>query len=342
MQRRQFLFKASALTLGGISTNAVLTPVTIAHDLAPSSATGSPIRIVMGGYGPPTTSFSQALKKTGDRLESRFPAEVEVKYVYNVLEVGYTTGDLRWLVGDGVFALGYLTMTGDVPELELAALPFLFPDTDTARAAMDGAFGQKIAAGIEAGSNYRVLGFFENEFRHISNSVRPVTVPADLVGLNIRTLGSGSLIRTFELLGATPRPMPLTMALEQIREGTLDGQENPFANAVTYNIYPYQQYHTMTNHTYLSRPIFVHRPSFDTWPSEVQEEMRNVVREAITFQRELRDLEELEAAETIREAGGEIVELSAAQRAEFVSAVAPIYEEARKKFSREQLDIVGL
>jgi tripartite ATP-independent transporter DctP family solute receptor len=318
-----------------------LLPV-IAHDPAPSSATGSPIRIVMGGYGPPETSFSQALKMIGDRLESRFTGEVEVRYVFNILELGYTGADLRWMVGDGVLALAYLTMTGGVPELELATLPFLFPDTRAARAAMDGTLGQKIARGIEANSNYRVLGFFENGFRHVSNNIRPVYTPSDMAGLNIRTLGSDTLVRTFELMGATPRPMSLTSALAQIRDGTLDGQENPFANTVTYKIYPHQKYHTATYHTYLSRPVFVHRPSFDAWPPDVQDEIRAAVQDATALQRNLHDTEELNAAEIIRESGGEIIQLTSEQRAEFVAAVQPIYQEARERFTTEQFELVGL
>jgi len=339
MLRRQFLLRASVLPVSGAAAGYLL-PV-IAHDPAPSSATGSPIRIVMGGYGPPETSFSQALKLIGDRLESRFTGEVEVRYVFNVLELGYTGGDLRWMVGDGVLALAYLTMTGGVPELELATLPFLFPDTRAARAAMDGALGQKIARGIEANSNYRVLGFFENGFRHVSNNVRPVYTPSDMAGLNIRTLGSDSLVRTFELMGAIPRPMSLSNALAQIRDGTLDGQENPFANTVTYKIYPHQKYHTMTNHTYLSRPVFVHRPSFDAWPSDVQDEIWAAVQDATALQRSLHDTEELDAAEIIRESGGEIIQLTPEQRAEFVAAVQRMYQEARERFTAEQFELIG-
>ena len=66
------------------------------------------------------------------------------------------------------------------------------------------------------------------------------------------------------------------------------------------------------------------------------------VRAAVAFQRELKDEEELAAAETIRAAGGEIVELTDAERQLFVDAVAPIYDEAREKFSPEQLALVGL
>jgi TRAP-type C4-dicarboxylate transport system substrate-binding protein len=70
--------------------------------------------------------------------------------------------------------------------------------------------------------------------------------------------------------------------------------------------------------------------------------MRAAVRDAVTYQRGLHDQAEIDSQAIIREAGGEIVELTAAQRAEFVAAVAPIYADAKNEYSRELLDLVGL
>jgi C4-dicarboxylate-binding protein DctP len=148
-------------------------------------------------------------------------------------------------------------------------------------------------------------------------------------------------IRTFELLGATPVDMPLQSAIGALRSGELDGQENPFANTVTYGIYPLQRYHTATYHSYLSRPVFVTRSSYEGWPQELKAEIRAAVREAVALQRRLKDQEEEQAAATIRDAGGEIVELGAAQRDAFVRAVAPIYEEASGLYPAELLALVG-
>ncbi len=332
MLRRRFL-KTSAFAGAGALTGPLGLP------RAGAQQTDEPARIRMAGYGPPTTSFSLGLKQIGDRLEARFGDGVDVEYLYNVLEIGYGGGDLRWLVDAGVLTVGYVTMT-DVPELEMASLPFLFPDTATARAAMDGPLGQSATVRLEAANNYRILGYFENGFRHVSNSVRPVNSLDDLQGLKIRVLGAQA--RTFELLGADPQAISLTAAIQGIQAGELDGQENPFANTVTYNIYPHQRFHTATFHSYLSRPIFVNRDMFDAWPEAVQAEMRAAARDAVAAQRDLHDREEEEAQTIIREAGGEIVELTPGARAEFVAAVAPIYAEARSKYPRELLEMVGL
>ena len=333
MHRRQFL-KTTALAGGSLA-------VLGATGARAQQIQTNPRRIIMGGYGPSTTSFSRGLDRIGELLTHHFGDDVESRYIYNVSDVGYAGApDLHWMVGSGILTLAYATMSTGIPELEIAALPFLFQDTATARAAMDGELGAGAIRRIEAENNYRVLGFFENGFRHVSNDIRPVRTPADLAGLSIRCLGVQN--RAFELLGAEPVNMPLGNAIPLLEDGTIDGQENPFENTVSYGPYRSQRYHTATFHSYLSRPIFVHRQTYDSWNAEWQTTLREAVREAIAYQRDLHDEAEIESQDIIREAGGEIIDLSAAERELFVDAVAPIYSDARTRYSSDLLSLVGL
>ena len=178
-----------------------------------------PIQIRLGGYGPATTSFSLGLKYIGDRLEDRFGDGVDVKYIWNIMDFGYKAEEIFWLVEAGIISLGYQLssyLSDRVLAVRLADLPFLFATRDAARAAVDGPFGAIMAARIELAANFRVLGFFENGFRHISNRLRPIRTPADLVGMDIRVLPSDIQAATFELLGANPMRMDLTEALAMI------------------------------------------------------------------------------------------------------------------------------
>jgi len=345
MSRRTFL-KTSALAGAGALTSGIGGPAAAqSHATAPRSTAARPIRIIMGGYGPATTGFSVALKQIGDRLESKFGDDVEVKYVYNIMDLGYQGQDILWLVENGVLTLGYQSssyMTNRVPELGLADMPFLFSDTPSARAAIDGRFGERMTQAIEANMNYRILGYFENGFRHISNRLRPIRSPADLSGLKIRVLPSEILRWTFELFGADPEILDLSVAIARIKDGTIDAQENPFANTVTYGVHNYHKYHSVTNHLYLSRPIFLHRQSYDAWPAELQNEMRAAIRDAVAIQRDVHIEEEEAAAAEIRAIGGEILELSPAEMEPFRAAVAPIYADAKQRYSRDLLALVGL
>lgn len=302
-----------------------------------------PITIRMGGYGPPTTSFSKSLKLIGDTLEAAFGDRIGVKYVWNIMDFGYRAEEILWLVEAGVLTLGYQSwsyLTDRVGELGFVDLPFLFERRDQARAAIDGALGRFLAAKIEERVNYRILGYFENGFRQISNRLRRVRVPADLKGMRIRVLPSQVQARTFELLGAVPLRWDLTEAIAAIKAGTIDAQENPFANTVTYGVHKFHRFHTVTNHFYISRPIFLHRPSFDAWPEDLRRAMREAVTRAIAYQRELAIAEDRDARAAIAAAGCEITELTADEHAQFRAAVAPLLAEARGTYGSKMFDLV--
>lgn len=294
------------------------------------------IQICMGGYGPPTTTHSRALKMIGDRLAAQFGKDVDIKYVWNVMDFGYKAEEVLWMSERGILTLAYQStsyLTERVPELEFADLPFLFGSLRQARSAMDGKLGAYLSRMIEARvPGYRMLGYFENGYRHVSNRLRPVHTPADMKGLRIRSLPSQMHARTYELLGAIPLIMDLKPAIAMIKAGEIDAQENPLANTVDYGVHQFHRYHTLTGHSYLSRGIYCNRAAFDSWPQALQTAMMQAVREAVLAQRDLAVREEEIARKAIEDAGGEVVELTPEERAAFVRAVKPLHDEARARF----------
>jgi len=304
-----------------------------------------PIQIRMGGYGPATTGFSRALKLIGDRLEAELGDQVQIKYVWNIMDLGYRADDILWLVECGLLTLGYQSssyLTDRVPELSLVDLPFLFRDNDHARGAMDRALGRRLVQAVESKCNFRILGWYENGFRHISNKVRTIRTPADLKDIAIRVLPSQIQARTFELLGAKPMIMDLTDAIRMIKASEIDAQENPLTNTVTYGVHKFHRFHTISNHFYISRPIFLHRPTFDAWPDDLKAAMQKAVNESVAFQRGLHEQEEKDAENAIKAEGCEIVELDRAQQDAFARTVQPIYAEARKQLGSELFDLMGM
>jgi tripartite ATP-independent transporter DctP family solute receptor len=302
-----------------------------------------PIKIRMGGYGPATTGFSKSLKFIGDKLTTQFGDRVAIDYVWNVMDHGYKAEDILTLVESGELTLGYQSssyLTDRVPELGFVDLPFLFANNAQARGAMDGALGDFLVRSIEGRIGYRVLGWFENGFRHISNRLRPIHVPADMKGMKIRVLPSEIQRRTFDLLGAIAMRMDLTEAIAMIKAGTLDAQENPLANTVTYGVHNFHKFHTLTSHFYISRPVFLHRASFEAWPNDLQEAMRRAVKESVTYQRGLAVEEHEESRRIIEAAGCEIVETTAREHDAFVDAVKPLTAEARETYGAGMFKMV--
>jgi len=296
------------------------------------------IPIRMAGYGPPTTGFSKALKFVGDKLIAEFGDGVAVDYVWNIMDHGYKAEDILTLVENGEMTLAYQSssyLTDRVPELGFVDLPFLFANNAQARAAMDGTLGEFLVRKTEERVGYRILGWYENGFRHISNRLRPIHLPADMKGMKIRVLQSEIHRRTFELLGAHAMRMDLTEAIAMIKAGTLDAQENPLANTVTYGVHKFHKFHTLTSHFYISRPIFLHRASFEAWPDDLKRAMQTAITESVTFQRKLAIEENETSRKAIEDAGCEIVELTPKEHGAFVDAVQPLLADARKMYGDE-------
>ena len=208
------------------------------------------------------------------------------------MDLGYRAEDILWLVEHGLLTLGYQSssyLTDRVPELGIVDLPFLF-ETRTARARPWTARSATCSARkIEERVNYRILGWFENGFRHISNRVRDAAdARRPERACSIRVLPSKVQARTFELLGAVPMRMDLTEAIEMITAGTIDAQENPLSNTVTYGVHKFHRFHTLSNHFYISRPIFLHRTRVRCLArATFSAPCSGAVTDAVAFQREL-------------------------------------------------------
>lgn len=292
-----------------------------------------PIRMTFGGYGPPTTHFSRGMKAIGDGLSARLGARVAIDYFWNVMDEGLRPTDIHRLVAQGRLTLGYLStssLADEVPEVGVTDLPFLFASEGEARAAMDGTLGAFLTQRMEAKhSGLRVLGYFENGFRHVSNCLHPIHTPDDMRGLRMRALDSAVQARTLELLGAVPFRMGLQEAFKAMLAGEVDAQENPFANTVTYGVHKLHKFHTATRHFYISRGIFVNRTAFESWPHEVRDAMQEAVRVAVATQRSFAVAEEADSRRIIEANGGEVIDLEPEERAAFVAAVQPVYAEAR-------------
>ena len=212
---------------------------------------------------------------------------------------------------------------------------------------MDGALGRFLAARSKQRANYRILGWFENGFRQISNRLRPCTRRPISKACASACCRARSRRSTFELLGAVPLRMDLTEAIDRIKAGTLDAQENPFANTVTYGVHKFHRFHTVTNHFYISRPIFLHRAAFDAWPADLQRAMREAIDARRRVPARARDRGGRRARAAILAEGCEITELTAAEHAQFRAAVTPLLDEARGTYGQDVRDglaalLVGL
>ena len=115
-----------------------------------------------------------------------------------------------------------------VKELNLFSLPFLMPDSKAMDALTQGAVGKDLFAVLDR-HDVVPLAWGENGAREVSNSKRPIHLPADMKGLKFRVVGSPLFLDTFSALGANPTQMSWADAQPALASGAVDGQENPLA-----------------------------------------------------------------------------------------------------------------
>ena len=107
-------------------------------------------------------------------------------------------------------------------------LPFAFDSYDLAYEVLDGPFYDWVKDELlEQGLVY--IGSWDYGFRCLTNSVREVNTPADVVGLKIRTPGEIQLQSCMEALGANVQSIAFNELYLSLKQGVVDGQENPLS-----------------------------------------------------------------------------------------------------------------
>jgi tripartite ATP-independent transporter DctP family solute receptor len=233
-----------------------------------------------------------------------------------------------------------ITSTGPlgnfVPEVLALDLPFLFRDYDHARTVLDGEIGQELLDAI--GENDLVgLAWTENGFRHVTNSQRPITSPADLGGLKLRTMENAVHMAAFEGMGAAPTPMAFPEVFGALQQGVVDGQENPITVITASRFWEVQGYVTLTGHVYSPAVVLASPALFDGLTEEQQGWFREAARASAAATRAEVDRLEAEGVALMRENGMEVItEIDRAPFQELAAEAAwPVYTD---QFGTELLE----
>jgi tripartite ATP-independent transporter DctP family solute receptor len=193
------------------------------------------------------------------------------------------------------------------PRLNVMDLPFLFRDAAHAHKVMDGPIGQELLKDLER-HGMKGLAFWEIGFRHITNSKRPITSPADLKGIKIRTTPNKAHIEAFKLWGASPTPMAFTELYLALQTGTVDAQENPVNNIFANKMYEVQKHMSMTGHAYTASIMVASLEKFNALPADQQKALMEAAREGAMHQRMLNASQEGNALAKIKAAGVAVIE----------------------------------
>ncbi|WP_458735682.1 TRAP transporter substrate-binding protein [Zobellella taiwanensis] len=204
------------------------------------------------------------------------------------------------------------TLVGIVPEMAIWDTPFLFNNAEEADAVLDGPVGEQVKAKLEE-KGLVGLVYWENGFRNLTNSRRPVTSLEDMDGIRLRVMQNNVFLDSFKALGANAVPMAFSELFTALETRTVDGQENPYNTILSSKFYEVQKYLTVTNHVYSPWIVLVSKKFWD----KLSDDERRVLEQAAAASRdfERRDTRE-EAAwalAELKEKGMEVNELDAAQ-----------------------------
>ncbi len=260
-------------------------------------------------------------------VEKETGGEVEVSLFPNN-QLGTGERDLLEGLQLGVVDV-YVGSTGPMGGFEkkfmLFDFPFLFKDKAQAYEVLDGEIGTYVM-GLLDKIGIKGLAWYENGFRHFTNSKRPVNTPDDVKGLKLRTMENKIHMALWRAMGADPTPMAWGEVFTALQQGTVDGQENPVPIIYVQKIYEVQKHLALTGHVFSPAMIAIAKAKFDALPEGHRAVILKAARESALYQREQITRMEEEQVAKLKELG---MEVTAPNVAPFREATKPVYDQFR-------------
>ena len=309
MHRTVTLF-AAALLAGTVAaaTAEAATQLKLGHVAEPGSLIGA--------------SADEFARRANERFQEQ-GLDYEV-VVFGSSQLGADEEMLQKLkLGTLDFSIPSTVMSSVADEFGLFEMPYLVKDREHMTRIGEQVFWPRIAPAAEA-QGYKVLGLWENGFRHITNNVRPINTPDDLKGVKLRTPKGEWRVKMFQSYGANPTPMAFSEVFTALQTGVIDGQENPLAQIASAKFNEVQDYLSLTGHVYTPAYLLVGRNKFEGLPEEVRTVREETAREnqEFVYQKAAEMDEELLAQ--LKEGGMQVNE---ADKQAFIDASGPIYDQ---------------
>lgn len=300
---------------------------------------GEDIRLLLGHGADPGNPRTAAAEAFGETLAGSQECPIEVQ-IQGSEQLG-SDAEMLQSVRAGtldVTANSQGPLAGTVPQVALIGLPFLFEDTEQAYEVLDGEVGDQLAALAEE-QGFKVLAWWDNGIRHVTNSQRPIETPEDLAGLKIRTPEDPMTVDIFNALDANPTPIAFGELYLALRQGTVDGQENPLTNIASAKLFEVQDHLALTGHKYEATPFVMNLNRWNQLSPECQQVVQDAANEARDQQRELMQEQMGELQSTL----GENMQITEPDKAAFRDATESVYDKWAQEYPElvEQLTGAG-
>jgi tripartite ATP-independent transporter DctP family solute receptor len=230
-------------------------------------------------------------------------------------------------------------LVGIVKELGVFDLPFLFANEREADAVLDGPAGQYFARKLDE-VGLVLLAYWENGFRNVTNSRRPITRWEDFEGVKMRVMQNNIFLDSFRTLGANAVPMAFGEVFTALETRTIDGQENPFVTIQTSKFNEVQRFLSVTRHAYTPFLVLYSKRLWEQLSPQEQTVLREAAMDARLVQRQAnRDLN-ARALAALRATGMQINELSPTEVTRMFERVKPVYDKNAPTIGAEAINVV--
>jgi C4-dicarboxylate-binding protein DctP len=268
------------------------------------------ITLHFAGYQPARSVHTRALHTLREAVAARAGGALELAVTDSIVSLGRKASDLLAMVESGeldgcYFASSYLASR--VPALGVFDRPFQAGSRDEVFSTLDAEAGATLAGHIAAATGYRVLGYWDNGIRHISNAVRPIRTPADCAGLRLRTLDNAQHQDAFRRLGFRPVYVDVADLAHAVAERTVDAQENPLTNMVNFDLHAHHRHVSLTGHLLGIALLLMNRARYEALPATLRAALDAAAQDSTATQRALAVAEDAECRRLLADAGVAII-----------------------------------
>jgi tripartite ATP-independent transporter DctP family solute receptor len=187
-------------------------------------------------------------------------------------QLGSDTDLLSQLRSGGVefFTLSGLILSTLVPAASINGMGFAFPNYDAVWKAMDGDLGAYIRQQVARANLVAMDKIWDNGFRQITSSTKPINTPDDLKGFKIRVPVSPLWTSMFKAFEAAPTSINANEMYTALQTKVVDGQENPVSVVETFKLAEVQKYCSLTNHMWDGFWFLANRRAWERLPADVR------------------------------------------------------------------------
>lgn len=278
----------------------------------------------IGGYQAESSILTRAVQHLAAELTGAPGANWRIEVTRDVTEKGFRAVDLLSMVEEGTMQMCYFAssyLAGRVTALGSFDKPFGVIDRASIYAGLDGDLGARLAGDVAGNTGYRVLGYWDNGFRHISNRLRPIRNPEDCRGMRIRTLDNAMYQRVLAAVGFTPMVIDVKDLVRAVETHAVDAQENPLTNTVNFGLHKTHKHLSLTSHFHGVALLLANRAWFEGLAPAMQSALLAASANATVAQRQFAIAEDTLCLEQLRRDGVTIVPAEEIDLAAFRTAV---------------------